>query len=508
MEGKPLTAKGSSGAPVVALFNVAGTNRLTFASSEAVQPLLLRFGLNEESSSLACSVSFFTEAAAPLKEYSATVRIDTRGKPASECLNDVQAWWAGMPAYAPCAVPERARLPMYSTWYSFHQRLDPALIEAQCRLAREIGCGSVIVDDGWQTDDNSRGYAYCGDWEVTPGKFPDMKAHVRRVHELGMKYLVWFSVPFVGIHSKAHARFKGKFLSGSSGAWAVLDPRFPEVREYLAGLYERAVREWDIDGLKLDFIDCFNLSDESRGLTGNGRDIGQPETAVEALLADVTARLGRVKPGVMIEFRQGYIGPLMRKFGNMFRAGDCPNDAIGNRARTLDVRMLCGSTAAHSDMLEWSPAESAESAALQLLNVFFSVPQISVMLDRVPPEHVEMLKFLLTFWRENRDVLLDGTIVPLHPELGYPQVHASSAEKYCVALYADTPIRLDGLSQAALIVVNAAGLDRCVLETAGLRFRTMTLFDCRGRIVRTDEAPSGAGLFRLPLVASGILVLK
>ena len=27
---------------------------------------------------------------------------------------------------------------------------------------------SIIVDDGWQTDDNNRGYAYCGDWAVTP----------------------------------------------------------------------------------------------------------------------------------------------------------------------------------------------------------------------------------------------------------------------------------------------------------------------------------------------------
>ena len=56
----------------------------------------------------------------------------------------------------------------------------------------------VIIDDGWQTDDNRRGYAFCGDWEISERRFPDMRAHVERVHRLGMKYLVWFSVPFMG----------------------------------------------------------------------------------------------------------------------------------------------------------------------------------------------------------------------------------------------------------------------------------------------------------------------
>lgn len=64
----------------------------------------------------------------------------------------------------------------------------------------------------------------------------------------------------------------------------------------------------------------------------------------------------------------------------------------------------------------WHSDEPAESAALQLFNVLFSVPQISVLLDRIPPEHVEMLRFWLGIWREHRDVLLDGELAPLHPE--------------------------------------------------------------------------------------------
>ncbi|PHB05610.1 alpha-galactosidase, partial [Bacillus pseudomycoides] len=85
-------------------------------------------------------------------------------------------------------------LPMYSTWYSFHQDISDNEIEKQCEIAKQLGCGAVIVDDGWQTEDDHRGYAYCGDWEVSPKRIVGMREHVERVHDLGMKYLLWYSV--------------------------------------------------------------------------------------------------------------------------------------------------------------------------------------------------------------------------------------------------------------------------------------------------------------------------
>jgi alpha-galactosidase len=66
---------------------------------------------------------------------------------------------------------------MYSTWYSFHLGLSADRVEEQCRLAKDIGCGGVIVDDGWQTETVDRGYSSCGDWEPAPTKFPSMRKH-------------------------------------------------------------------------------------------------------------------------------------------------------------------------------------------------------------------------------------------------------------------------------------------------------------------------------------------
>ena len=70
-----------------------------------------------------------------------------------------------------------------------------------------MGFRSVILDDGWQTDDTNRGYGYCGDWEVAEKKIKDMKKHVQVVHDMGMKYLIWYSVPYVGMYSKVWERF-------------------------------------------------------------------------------------------------------------------------------------------------------------------------------------------------------------------------------------------------------------------------------------------------------------
>src|SRR2546423_896674 len=70
---------------------------------------------------------------APFKEYEAPRRLDTTDRPYFESLKMVTDWWAGQPAEAarwmgypaitPAPVPEAARQPMYSSWYSFRQRL-------------------------------------------------------------------------------------------------------------------------------------------------------------------------------------------------------------------------------------------------------------------------------------------------------------------------------------------------------------------------------------------------
>lgn len=509
---EPNTAvtRGTRYAPVMALFDGGGDNALTFALGDGRHAAVLSAGVNEETASVDCRVRLFTEPVPPAAVHELVLRLDTRPLPLHACLRDVADWWAAQPGCAPVPVPEAARLPVYSTWYGFHQRLSPGGIEEQCRLARDYGFASVIVDDGWQTDDERRGYAWCGDWEVAPGKLPGFAAHVRRVQQMGLKYLLWFSAAYVGVRSSAWGRFRGMVLDpDESRDWHVLDPRFSQVREHLAGTWERFVREYNLDGFKLDFIDTFAPPAGRPLAAGGGRDTDSLSEAADLLLAKAVGRLRAVRPDLLLEFRQPYVGPRMRAFANMLRSFDAPADFASNRIHVLDIRLLSGGTPAHADMVMWHPADPVESAALQLLHTLFAVPQVSVLLDRLPADHQAMLRFLLDFWRGQRDVLLDGELEPLAPELFYPVVRARTRGKLLAAVHGRHQcVPLAGELPERIILVNGSTEGRVVVDAerdAGRR--RLTVFTCTGERVREAVQPLGAGPQACEVPPAGIAFL-
>jgi len=509
-----LRANAATSAPVYALFNLNGNNRLTFAFSDALHTSHYAGGIREESAEFECCVQLFKEPAALLQFYEAALLVDTRNVPYYESLKDVQRWWSGMPALAPAHVPDAAKRPMYSTWYSMHQNVTAKSVEAECVIARSLGMEAVIVDDGWQTEDNRRGYAYTGDWEPCISKFPDIAAHVRAVHTLGMKFVLWYAVPYVGKHSKAWERFMDKLVRYNENSKAgVLDPRFPEVREYIINTYENALKDWGLDGFKLDFIDAFYSPELQQPSAAEGRDYESIPAAVDRLLTDSLSRLRAINPDVMVEFRQPYVGPAMRKYGNMFRASDCPYDGIQNRVRTIDIRLLCGDTAAHADMIMWHPGEPVESAALQLVNLLFSVPQISMSLQALPDKHRQMLRYWLGFCAEHQDVLQGGELRPVGPELLYPVVQAARGDKTVIATYHDAIVPLAPPKKAGdaheWIIVNGRLKESVYAEAVcPLGIASVTVKDCCGSVVSEHKLELGAGLHKLPIPPSGTASIR
>lgn len=505
---EPFLSKATSLAPVAVLYNALGRNKLTFALSDALNPVKIRVGIHEESAEFDVMVELFTEACSPIAHYEVMLHIDTRERFYSESLKEVGEWWSSQPGYAPSAVPEEARLPMYSTWYSFHQQLVPEQILQQCRLAKSLGCEAVIIDDGWHTSNSERGYAYCGDWQVSSERIADMKELVAKVHELGMKFLLWYSVPFVGIHSKAWNSFEGMFMNRYEDGTAVLDPRYPEVREYLIGIYEQALQQWEIDGFKLDFVDSFNLSEEQTNSHGGGRDYDSVPEAVDRLLTDTMFRLRAMKPDIMIEFRQKYIGPLMRKYGNIFRVGDCPNNYSQNRIGSIDIRLLSGNTAVHSDMMMWNGKEEPKNVALQFINALFSVPQVSVLFDQLPDEHVAVTRFWLGFWREHRNLLLDGTLMPTAPDLLYPVIYAYNEKQWLAAVYSDALVRVSFKVEQCYYIVNGTPNDQVTIILDDEIEARLIVRNCQGEIVKEQQTQLSHGIHLIQVPPSGLIKLQ
>ncbi len=492
----------ASGEPIQQITTFDGNNKICVALSDVDTPTKILMGYCEETAEITCEAIFFTLLTNAIKEYSAQIRIDMRNIPFYDSIYDAVSWWENDCGYVCAPVPEQAKLPMDSLWYSFHQNLQKEAILEECKKSKKLGMETVIIDDGWQTDDNNRGYAYCGDWSVCEKKMGDMATLIEEIHKIGQKVILWYSVPFVGLYSEKYEEFKDYFLdkSGNEKDFWALDPRYKKVRDYLCGIYENAVKEWKLDGLKLDFIDSFVLKGKSLEYDEN-RDFQSLEDAIHALMSEVKARLTALNKDILIEFRQSYIGPSIRKYGNMLRVGDCPGDILANRSQIINLRLTSGKTAVHSDMLMWNENDTAENAALQLANVIFSIPQISMLIKDLPEEHIEMLKFYISFWKEYRDVLLDGKLTAFNPENDYSQATSTLNNKSVVAVYTDNVV---DVKTESCVVVNASGFNSIVIKNADNK--AYIIKNCFGEIVSKGQFESN--IQDIEILKAGILYIN
>ena len=493
--------------PLVAALDGRDNSLLTAACSDPFNKVDFGIFAYERTCMIGGRFDFLSEAPLPVDRYEVSLLVDRRRRFWGDAVRDAADWIAAAAGCRPAHVPEAAFDPLYSSWYAYWQDVHAADLEREAKLAAALGMKTMILDDGWQKDKSRTFYSATGDWMPVASRFPDMKAHVAAVHAAGLKYMLWLAVPFVGDESRAWARFKGKFLCGAEGSsTATLDPRFPEVREYLISTYERVVGEWGFDGVKLDFIDAFVTPSPDPAEKENyaGRDIKSVPVAVDTLMKDVVSRLRGINPDVLIEFRQHYHGPAIRQYGNMIRATDCPADHQANRRRIADLRLTSGPMAVHSDMLVWNRGETAAGAAFPILNAIFGTVQYSMVLAGLPDEHRAVISHWLDFSQRHRKTLLKSAFRPHHPELGYTWIEAESAEERIAAVYSEgqaVPAAGGGVKREYLL--NASPAPRLAVEFASPR--RVEVRDAAGR--RTGETQVTAGLRFLAVPECGYAVV-
>lgn len=499
-----LNSRVSVHAPVLCVFNHSDQNIISFASSDAINKIEMNALLREEDVHIYCHVSMFTEKQQAINQYSAEIRIDLRTIHFSQTLQETSQWWESYPKYKPASVPTLAKVPLYSTWYQFHQNMDEAILLEECKIAASLGYELTIIDDGWQTMDSNRGYDYCGDWQAE--RFSDLANFVNKLHNVNMKVGIWFSVPFCGVKSKAYQKFKGKFLT-ENHRWApVFDPRYPEVRQHLIDIYTNALKAYGLDAFKLDFIDEFRAYPDTVLTAENGRDFANINEAVDKLMSDVMTQLKAIKDDIAIEFRQKYIGPGMRKYGNMFRAFDCPNDPISNRIRTTDVKLLCGDTAVHSDMLCWHADEKPEVAGLQFLNSLFSVPQLSVHLRHLSKDHLQVVQHYTAYWKSNADILLGGNFHAKNPLANYSLLKSKKSSKEIIAVYDDIVVSVDNTE--ATDIHNAKTSDGIVIKIDTEKLDCeITIYNCYGEPLSKMAKDLTQGIYEFKVPVAGMLSL-
>lgn len=496
--GEAFNSKSNNSMPVFTALDKAGDNIFTFALSDALTPVRLHLDVDEQSGEMQARIDLFIETTEKIKTYETLVFRSAAKKPYHEVLRDVRDFWERY--YTPFPVPEAAKRRTFSSWYCFHRDIDEKRLLAQCRLARGYGMDTVIIDDGWQVSPDTpknEVYLTAGDWEPNEATFPDMKRFINELHGMGMKAMLWFALPFVGVKSRVYDFFDGRFLYDRrpDGTLKIADPRYADIRKWYADMLTDRLVRWELDGMKLDFIDSFEFVGEP--FVKDGMDIPSLPDAVCALLKEITDALRAVRPDVLIEFRQSYIGPAMRQYGNMLRVSDCAYGAMFNRLNGLDMRLLAGNTAVHSDMIKWEYGVSAEKAADQLSSVLFIVPQISMPLERLPEEHKKMLKFYLDFIDDNRDILLGGQLVPFSPESFYSVVYARKKHEVIAALYTANSFTVPDNTEK-LTVVNASGIGKIYVDLNGCPAKKYEIKNCTGESVCSGTVTFPLAAYDIP----------
>ncbi|MCM1055883.1 MAG: alpha-galactosidase [Bacteroides sp.] len=161
----------------------------------------------------------------------------------------------------------------YSSWYNRYQNITEETVVSDLK-----GCGAAFsegdlfqVDDGWER--------YVGDWtEPDPAKFPSgMKKIADEIHSSGYLAGLWLA-PFVCETDSALYRERPDWLlrvngepwkcGGNWSGFYALDIDRSDVCEYLEQVFDRVLRQWGFDLVKLDFLygaAPFGNENESRG---------------------------------------------------------------------------------------------------------------------------------------------------------------------------------------------------------------------------------------------------
>jgi alpha-galactosidase len=487
-----------SSTPVGVLYDSAGAAVLGFACDETVDEITKRFGVCEETKTFVVHLEL---AAKP--ERSARLAVSTAAAPWTDVLTGLKDWLAAALNIDPMPVPAAALEPVYSTWYTFTQRISAEVIEQEAAIARSIGCASVFIDDGWQLYGDGRGYGGCGDWQPDPAKFPDLAGHVGRLHDLGMAAVLWIAPLLLGEQAQDYPRLAPLAPHHIPRLNTyVLDPRRQEVRDHVVATCVRLMTDYNLDGLKIDFLDRAVVYQGTEA-PGDVADVGEAMLILLRQLRNELAAAGFDAP--LLEFRQPYVSPSLAEFGNILRAADCPADAIVNRTSIIDSRLLTFGPVVHSDMLMWDPLANPEAAARQLLNVFFSVPQISMRLAALPESHLATLTTVLSQWRAVRSIALDGRLAVGRSSEHYPRIESWDADgNGLIGVYAEQPVPLTPRPGRRVTLLNGTRGDFIVVDLAAAATVRVTSVGA-DQTSESVNAEIPAGLSKLPAPPCGVV---
>lgn len=392
-----LAGAGNRNTPFLTFFNQDSVNVFSIWLTDLIDDFEISASMNQEK----CSYDIKIEIAITSETAGFETGIDTRNIPWN------QAFAAFREEVVPVipAYPAGAWLPVYCTWYAVHAALSMEYLERETRDAARLGFGTFIIDDGWSFADMKRvspdtshnWYENIGEWSVCEEKLPGFKAHVKRSQELGLNYLVWVAPFFIGRKNK-YFNSAHKFLSEDAAGRKIIDAEDQELADYSLHQIIKLFEDYGLDGVKVDFLADIRS------------DVNAPHgRSAYCYIQKLVSGLRSIKADALIEFRQVYSTPATLGLATQFRATDTPFDFVENFHRIAQLRVILGDRVpVHADPAYWNIDESEINVARHLISSMAGVPMVSIDLKQLPESHRKLLKYYLSYYRENIEIFSKG----------------------------------------------------------------------------------------------------
>ncbi len=307
----------------------------------------------------------------------------------------------------PMPAPEWAREPVWCSWYSHLYMLTQAEVEEQIPHLKKMGIGTIVIDASWfQSKNTDTGATWeSGDYRMNKTFFPDFRGLARRVHADGMKIMLWCAPLFVGELAKKRKLMEPYCTWDGTTRSQILCPFCEESKAHARELAERVMRDYDLDGLKLDFMDQLDTPCVDPEHDHGDRNHGAAMVEFMRALRDGVLK---ANPDAAIEYRVSYSNLASLPFANCHRGNDAPYDADYMRRENSFLRLYCNyPSAVWSDYAYWHTQEKPDNISQMLGGQIFSggVPTLSIDFTKRTEKERKIVGRWMKFYRQHCDTL-------------------------------------------------------------------------------------------------------
>ncbi len=463
-------------------------NQVTFTCDDRFNARFVSTSVQEEGDSLNFTLDFFEDnpPLTDMQEYEVDLLLDFRNVHFSEAIYQASRWKLADKFEKGVVSADTTKVPVFSTWYPMHRNIPLENLTREVDSLQTFHFKSILVDDGWQALVKMK-VDTVFDYEEQ--SFKTLSSFTEKVGKMGLKYYMWYSLPFTGGNPMIAKKFEGKYVRYKAPRQLyVLDPRYPEIRQHLVSTYARFFGDWQFDGFWFDFLKDFYPLEGVTMEEDLGRDYVDLGLAVDELRKQMSDRLTAVKPTVFMGQDFDAVGPNQNSYQNFLTGFVGVNSTKLVREKMVNNRLLYGEYTPFMEIMAVHARDKCAEVARKFQSVMFGNPYLSFFVTTMPDDTKKTIRFWLNFWQENYDLLMRSDFEPMKVAQQYPVIKVENENHLLYAVYEDYTLSLPLTIDKQIDIVNSKESQQInlVISQPGIVYHYQVL-DHKGDVVTDDQ---------------------